>query len=162
MENYVQSTAIAAELAQQQDGASCAAEVTSPCTVCAYDSDWDQWINPSYTGTLWRCGDSTQCCDARACDRAECVAQGLGETYKRIAALEYPASADRVAYQYFGSQDVGMYTGWPAMEWCSSSFDPRFRPWYASAASGPKVRAVLTAAGVEFSSLEWVCTLEWV
>ena len=63
-----------------------------------------QWINPSYTGTLWRCGDSTQCCDARTCDRAECVAQGLGETYKRIAALEYPASADRVAYQYFGSQ----------------------------------------------------------
>ena len=32
------------------------------------------------------------------------MAQGLGETYKRIAALEYPASADRVAYQYFGSQ----------------------------------------------------------
>ena len=31
-----------------------------------------------------------------------------------------------------------MYTGWPALEWCSSSYDPRFRPWYASAASGPK------------------------
>jgi hypothetical protein len=62
----------------------------------------------------------------------------MGETFSRIAALEYTASADRIAYQYFGSQDVGMYTGWPAVEWCSSSYDPRFRPWYASAASGPK------------------------
>ena len=30
-------------------------------------------------------------------------------------------------------QDVGMYTGWPALEWCSSDYDPRFRPWCASA-----------------------------
>ena len=112
--------------------------MTSPCTSCAYNAAWKAEINPHYSATLWRCGDATQCCDAAACERAECVAQGMGETFSRIAALEYTAEADRVAYQYFGSQDVGMYTGWPAVEWCSSSYDPRFRPWYASAASGPK------------------------
>ena len=112
--------------------------MSSPCEVCAYNEAFKRPINPHYSNTLWRCGDSKQCCDQQKCDTAECVAQGMGETFARIAALEYPAAADRIAYQYFGSQDVGMYTGWPAVEWCSSDYDPRFRPWYASAASGPK------------------------
>jgi hypothetical protein len=89
------------------------------------------------SNTVWRCGDSKQCCNQEDCDTAECVAQGMGETFSRIAALEY-TDADREAYQYFGSQTVGMYTGWPALDWCTSDYDPRFRPWYASAASGPK------------------------
>ena len=33
----------------------------------------------------------------------------------------------------------GTYMQWPGMEDCSTGgFDPRFRPWYAGAAAGPK------------------------
>jgi len=28
--------------------------------------------------------------------------------------------------------------GWPNVEWCPNDYDPRFRPWYASGATGPK------------------------
>ena len=93
MENYVQSTAVAAELAHQERGFNCQTKVTSPCDVCSHNADWMTSINPHYSNTLWRCGDSKQCCNPRDCDTAECVAQGMGETFARIAALEYPAAA---------------------------------------------------------------------
>jgi len=50
---------------------------------------------------------------------------------------------------------------WPGMDWCTTvsgagSFDPRFRPWYATAASGPKDlilildrSASMTATGID-------------
>ena len=48
----------------------------------------------------------------------------------------------------FGSQDIGGYAQWPAMQWCSNTFDPRFRPWYSTAVSGPKdVVIVLDGSG---------------
>eukprot|EP01043_Picozoa_sp_COSAG02_P093959 COSAG02_NODE_30440_length_551_cov_0.816372_1_plen_176_part_10 len=27
---------------------------------------------------------------------------------------------------------------WPSVQWCSDTYDPRFRPWYTGSASGPK------------------------
>jgi len=45
---------------------------------------------------------------------------------------------NRLAYLYFGQQAKGGYFQWPGMDaWCSE-YDPRLRPWYAIAASGPK------------------------
>ena len=35
-------------------------------------------------------------------------------------------------------QSLGNYMQWPGTQWCTESYDPRFRPWYAAAASGPK------------------------
>ena len=32
----------------------------------------------------------------------------------------------------------GDFIQWPAMQWCTSTFDPRYRDWYSAAASGPK------------------------
>lgn len=41
-----------------------------------------------------------------------------------------------------GDQTTGAYLGWPTVQWCNSvggsAWDPRFRPWYAIAAAGPK------------------------
>jgi hypothetical protein len=42
----------------------------------------------------------------------------------------------RLGYEYYGSQAIGSYTQWPGLNWCLGDYDPRFRPWYAGAASG--------------------------
>ena len=41
---------------------------------------------------------------------------------------------------YSGFMDDGNYVEWPITENCmsDSGFDPRFRPWFANAATGPK------------------------
>ena len=44
----------------------------------------------------------------------------------------------RIGYEYFGSQINGNYVQWPGTNWCPADYDPRFRPWYAAAAAGPK------------------------
>ena len=50
--------------------------------------------------------------------------------------------------QYFGSQEIGGFTQWPATDYCSGDYDPRFRPWYVGAASGPKdVVIVIDSSG---------------
>ena len=41
-------------------------------------------------------------------------------------------------YFYMGFQSDGAYEGWPATPFCDPGYDPRFRPWYSSASSGPK------------------------
>ena len=53
-----------------------------------------------------------------------------------------------MGYEYYGSQAIGSYTGWPGLQWCLGPYDPRFRPWYATAASGPKdVLIVIDSSG---------------
>lgn len=37
-----------------------------------------------------------------------------------------------------GFAEHGNYLQWPAMSWQRGDYDPRFRPWYAMIASGPK------------------------
>ena len=79
----------------------------------------------------------------------ECLAQAVRDTYARVASSEYgDFSAGRVGYQYYGLQGDGTMVQWPSMQWCPTQFDPRFRPWYAAAATGPKaVMLVLDASG---------------
>ena len=51
----------------------------------------------------------------------------------RQAVLVAAKEADpqsRVGYEYYGSQ-TGTYMQWPGVQWCPSSYDPRFRPWRA-------------------------------
>jgi hypothetical protein len=59
-----------------------------------------------------------------------------------VAGTEYD-SIDRIGYMYIGMQKEGAYAQWPDMDSCTAAnqwgtFDPRFRPWYSAAASGPK------------------------
>ncbi|CAD7952811.1 unnamed protein product [Amoebophrya sp. A25] len=76
-------------------------------------------------------------------DGSEAVYKCLGEAFQvqflRVANSEYDMSGkSRVAYLYAGFADRGNYIQWPAMEWNKGTWDPRFRPWYAMVASGPK------------------------
>ena len=62
--------------------------------------------------------------------------------FKRIAGTEYD-DINRIGYLYMGMQKEGSYAQWPDMDSCTAAnswgkFDPRFRPWYSAAASGPK------------------------
>ena len=77
----------------------------------------------------------------------ECLSGYLENAFLRVAAREASIST-RIGYEYAAFQAVGNYVQWPAIDWCSSSYDPRFRSWYVSAASGPKdVVIVLDVSG---------------
>ena len=62
------------------------------------------------------------------------------------AASHDRAPTRRARYAAFQAQ--GSYVQWPATDWCPTDYDPRFRSWYVSAASGPKdVVIVLDTSG---------------
>ncbi|CAE8612896.1 unnamed protein product [Polarella glacialis] len=62
-----------------------------------------------------------------------------GHLPKRVAAKESDAQTSRIGYQYFADQASGSMIQWPLADWCPArGFDPRFRPWYAAGATGPK------------------------
>merc|ERR1712107_182566 len=46
-------------------------------------------------------------------------------------------SKQKFGYHLYGHQDTGMLAIYPSADYCAA-YDPRFRPWYASAATGPK------------------------
>ena len=79
-----------------------------------------------------RPGTSTTSKDATT---DQCLADIVTSSFTRIAAKE--SKPDRVGYEYYGSQSLGNYVQWPGMKDCAA-YDPRYRPWYAAAASGPK------------------------
>lgn len=72
-----------------------------------------------------------------------CSLQGIDATF-----LENQANDERVKWQYFGNVD-GNFVIYPAQEWGNdaagkcSTYDPRLRPWYVAAASGPKNLVVM-------------------
>lgn len=64
------------------------------------------------------------------------------------------AEYDQLHWTYMGMQETGLYRNWPLIYQCrtemqcSGCSDPRFRSWYAEAASGPKdVILVLDTSG---------------
>jgi len=65
----------------------------------------------------------------------QCLVGTISASFIRVALKE--ADRSRIGYEYYGSQ-LGSYTQWPGVNDCKGNFDPRFRPWYAAAASGPK------------------------
>ena len=66
----------------------------------------------------------------------KCLSSIVGSSFQRIAAKESVIS--RVGYAYGAFQRLGTYMQWPGVEWCTDTYDPRYRPWYAAAAAGPK------------------------
>ena len=65
------------------------------------------------------------------------MAREIEGAWNQVAQKEYDDTS-RVAFQYFGTQDIGGFAQWPWGQYCTGSYDPRFRPWYSTAASGPK------------------------
>jgi hypothetical protein len=80
-------------------------------------------------------------------DDGTCLGQGVSTTYLNMASKEYN-DMSRIGYQYFGHQVSGGYGQWPLTDLTNAKnskgigmcdeYDPRFRPWYASTATGPK------------------------
>ena len=63
----------------------------------------------------------------------------LAKSYMRVVGVEHDGK--RVGGFYAGAQATGSYVQWPATRTCGESktgYDPRYRPWYATIASGPK------------------------
>ena len=73
-----------------------------------------------------RPGTSTDSQDATT---DQCLANIVTSSFTRIAAKE--SDANRVGYEYYGSQSLGNYVQWPGMEDCKD-YDPRYRPWCAA------------------------------
>ena len=86
--------------------------------------------------------------------RAEvCAASMAGKAFDRSAKGDtiYGDLAATTSWQYFGGQETGLFAQYPAsiktMCWCDE-YDPRYRPWYAAAVTGPKdMIFVLDASG---------------
>eukprot|EP00929_Paragymnodinium_shiwhaense_P038093 TRINITY_DN20191_c0_g1_i1.p1 TRINITY_DN20191_c0_g1~~TRINITY_DN20191_c0_g1_i1.p1 ORF type:complete len:637 (+),score=37.27 TRINITY_DN20191_c0_g1_i1:136-2046(+) len=84
-----------------------------------------------------------------------CVASLIADTMQQIALRTYN-DPNRVAYMYYGSQQTGSMVQWPAYEICFEGFDSRMRPWYATAAAGPKdLVIVLDRSGSTNKNSRW-------
>ncbi|CAE8651652.1 unnamed protein product [Polarella glacialis] len=67
------------------------------------------------------------------------MTKAVVDTFPRVAAKESDAQTSRVGYQYFADQASGSMIQWPFANWCPApGFDPRFRPWCAAGATGPR------------------------
>jgi len=76
-----------------------------------------------------------------------CLTNVIEPAYIGIADAEHDDN-NRIAYQYFGDHKTGALVQYPQLELCAKDYDARFRPWYASAVSGPKdVVAVIDTSG---------------
>lgn len=85
----------------------------------------------------------------------KCVGRQVQSSYRTVAQKTYN-DPNRVAYMYFGVQKNGAIVQWPATQWCPNDYDARFRPWYASAASGPKdVVLTLDNSGSMMANNRW-------
>lgn len=70
-------------------------------------------------------------------DFLSCLSRPLKSAFLNIAETEH-RDTDRTAYLYYGDQNTVGLISYPELDFCSSQFDARFRPWYAAAVSGPK------------------------
>jgi Mg-chelatase subunit ChlD len=119
----------------------CAVPGICPCTSCNSHTPWKgKKVDFSEVGTSLAKGQGS---DNKA---ASCLANAIGDPYRKVAAMESDAQGSRIGYQYYADQGTGSYVQWPAMDWCprgqpgesEKKWDPRLRPWYASAVTGPK------------------------
>ena len=142
LENYVNSTALTLErswetysgydtIPQCNDHKSCP---NALCYECQPAPNWNYPVDFAGANERWRCGESQTSREAR---EMVCMAREVEGAWNQVAQKEYDDTS-RVAFQYFGTQDIGGFAQWPWGQYCTGTYDPRFRPWYATAASGPK------------------------
>ena len=113
----------------------CDASMACPCTRCESYSDWACAgdVNLHSSNLFVRSGEPA----SAEGNRMKCMSSAAGQGFNRIAATEH-TDQSRVGFLMFGDQGSGGLLNWPANEWCEAEYDPRFRPWYSSSASGPK------------------------
>ena len=124
--------------------ASCSLPGACTCSSCAQDTN-SVWGTQSIDGTKSTFWERPGTDNAEALRLDQCLATFIGDQFTKIATKE--SDPNRLGYEYHGSQENGNYVQWPGTDWCPTDYDPRFRPWYAAAASGPKdVVIVLVSA----------------
>ena len=113
----------------------CDASMSCPCTRCSANLDWQcvGTVNLHSSNLFARSGEAA----SAAADRMKCMSSAAGQSFNRIAATEH-TDQSRVGFLMFGDQGSGGLLQWPANQFCDAEYDPRFRPWYSSSASGPK------------------------
>ena len=143
MHQYTESISDTLEenYAEAQAASGCSPASSCPCADCvAPSTSWQSSIagittpNMTLSGATYktRPGTSSTSSDATT---DQCLANIVTSSFTRIAATE--SDPDRIGFEYYGSQSLGNYIQWPGMQDCDA-YDPRYRPWYAAAASGPK------------------------
>jgi hypothetical protein len=146
IEGYVRTNRIAAEASPVGDD--CRYDSSCPCRDCSPMSQYWKGSQVNFDDITVLPGD-----DPKRVDDGTCIAQSVATTYLNVASKEYD-DLTRVGYQYFGHHSSGGYGQWPMTDLISSDsgmcdgYDPRFRPWYTSGATGPKdVVLVLDKSG---------------
>jgi len=89
---------------------------------------------------------------------AQCLAMLAQPEFKSIARLEYN-DHERMAFLYYGDQGSGVMVSWPGQDYCPTAaapFDPRFRPWYVSAVSGPKDVVIVLDRSASMQGDRWL------
>jgi len=124
---YVRATRdeIEAAFRNQSSGSGCRLTSGCSCGNCRMNAGWGQ--NVDFTDTMALTSNNL----------FTCLGMIVSDTYLRVAGREYN-NASRIGYLYLGFQADGSYMQWPGIEWCPTSYDPRFRDWYAGPAAGPK------------------------
>jgi hypothetical protein len=108
--------------------------VPCECDECVKNKDWG--VNLSFTTSVL-----AEKYNESISDTTTCVAAEANNYFLQIASEEY-SDATQVGTFYAGFQKDGALIQWPAVSWCSDSYDPRFRPWYSAALTNPKVLVV--------------------
>jgi hypothetical protein len=142
VEDYLYANAAAVEnaYAATSNGATCDYTASCPCLRCEFSVDWhctSGGMVDLESAVLFERENGYDHNTASA-RRMQCMAGAVNGEFLRVAAKEHVEHPDRIGFQMFGGQESGAMANWPAVEWCSDEYDPRFRPWYSSAASGPK------------------------
>ena len=117
LENYVNSTAVTLErswetYSAQSSAPQCSQHKSCPesaCYECRYARNWNYNVDFAAANERWRCGESQTSRDAR---EMVCMAREVEGAWNQVAQKEYDDTS-RVAFQYFGTQDIGGFAQWP-------------------------------------------------
>eukprot|EP00945_MAST-04E_sp_MAST-4E-sp1_P004715 g4715.t1 len=96
---------------------------------------------PTQDGLGYKIQPQTE--QSKAANVEMCAARGAGDKFKEHASGEskWGKLAESTSWQYFGGQKTGLFAQYPATVktscWCDY-YDPRYRPWYSAAVTGPK------------------------
>ena len=147
IEGYVRSNKVAAETTPADVGSCGVTQQACPCTDCSASGEYWPSKKVSFNDMTMLPGSLSG-----SEDDGTCLGNAVSTTYLNMASKEYD-DRTRVGYQYFGHQSSGGYGQWPLTDLLTAGdmcdrYDPRFRHWYASTATGPKdVVLVLDRSG---------------
>mmetsp|Transcript_34583 Transcript_34583/g.64529 ORF Transcript_34583/g.64529 Transcript_34583/m.64529 type:complete len:847 (+) Transcript_34583:126-2666(+) len=135
-----------------------------PCDDCVYTSGWGTSVD--FDATMLKPHATTP-----VTARSTCLSESMHSFFMKIAGSEY-YDHNQFANLYGGFQEDGALSMYPEFDWCPTSYDPRFRPWYSTAATNPKliimvidVSASMASAGriglARSAALAVLDTLTW-